>query len=55
MARDISTRKAAEEEVQRLAFFDPLTNLPNRRMLNDKLSMYVEQIKQSDHTGALLF
>ncbi|WP_409423444.1 EAL domain-containing protein [Pseudoalteromonas sp. RW-H-Ap-1] len=55
MARDISTRKAAEEEVQRLAFFDPLTNLPNRRMLNDRLSMYVEQIKQSDHTGALLF
>jgi|TARA_E500000178_G_scaffold154138_1_gene153883 diguanylate cyclase (GGDEF)-like protein/PAS domain S-box-containing protein len=55
MARDISTRKAVEEEVQRLAFFDPLTNLPNRRLLNDRLSMYVERIKQSDHTGALLF
>ena len=55
MARDISNRKAAEEEVQRLAFFDPLTNLPNRRLLNDRLSMYVERIKQSDHTGTLLF
>ncbi|MFQ3204822.1 MAG: diguanylate cyclase (GGDEF)-like protein/PAS domain S-box-containing protein [Pseudoalteromonas tetraodonis] len=55
MARDISNRKAAEEEVQRLAFFDPLTNLPNRRMLNDRLSMYVERIKQSHHSGALLF
>ena len=55
MARDISNRKAAEEEVQRLAFFDPLTNLPNRRLLNDRLSMYVERIKHSDHTGTLLF
>ncbi|WP_213607815.1 EAL domain-containing protein [Pseudoalteromonas sp.] len=55
MARDISNRKAAEEEVQRLAFFDPLTNLPNRRLLSDRLNMYVERIKHSEHYGALLF
>ena len=55
VARDITTRKKAELEVERLAFYDPLTGLPNRRMLNDKLSAYVENIKQSDVTGALLF
>lgn len=55
MARDITNRKAAAEEVRRLAFFDPLTNLPNRRLLNDKLSFYVERIKDSKHSGALLF
>ena len=55
VARDITTRKKAELEVERLAFYDPLTGLPNRRMLNDKLAAYVENIKQSDVTGALLF
>ncbi|MEI8616894.1 GGDEF domain-containing protein [Pseudoalteromonas sp. B193] len=39
MARDISIKKKAEQEVHKLAFYDPLTNLPNRRMLSDKLSM----------------
>ena len=34
---DITTRKAAEEEIKQLAFFDPLTGLPNRRKLQDRL------------------
>jgi len=34
---DISERKAAEEEIKHLAFFDPLTGLPNRRNLLDRL------------------
>ena len=34
---DITERKAAEEEIKRLAFFDPLTGLPNRRKLLDRL------------------
>ncbi|KTF10136.1 sensor domain-containing phosphodiesterase [Pseudoalteromonas sp. 10-33] len=55
VARDITTRKKAEKEVERLAFYDPLTGLPNRRMLNDKLAVYVENIHQSNVTGALLF
>ena len=37
MLTDISERKAAEREVMRLAFFDPLTQLPNRRLLYDRL------------------
>ncbi|MFT6900132.1 MAG: diguanylate cyclase (GGDEF)-like protein/PAS domain S-box-containing protein [Colwellia sp.] len=55
MARDITIRKNAEKEVERLAFFDSLTNLPNRRMLNERLTMCVERIKRTHKTGALLF
>ncbi len=34
---DITQRKATEREIQRLAFYDPLTGLPNRRLLMDRL------------------
>ncbi len=34
---DISERKFAEERTRQLAFFDPLTGLPNRRLLSDRL------------------
>jgi diguanylate cyclase (GGDEF)-like protein/PAS domain S-box-containing protein len=37
VTRDITERKAAEEEVKKLAFYDPLTGLPNRRKLLDRL------------------
>lgn len=52
---DISERKASEEAISRLAFFDPLTQLPNRRMLLDKLSQSIEIGEKNDHIGALLF
>lgn len=55
MARDITIRRKAEKEIEKLAFFDPLTNLPNRRMLNERLTMCVERIKRSHKSGALLF
>ena len=55
MARDISIRKKAEQEVHKLAFYDPLTNLPNRRMLSDRLNTCVESIKSIKNIGALLF
>ncbi|MFI3188022.1 MAG: GGDEF domain-containing protein, partial [Methylococcales bacterium] len=35
--RDITERKAIEEKIQQLAFYDPLTGLPNRRKLLDRL------------------
>jgi len=35
--RDITAQKAAEETIQRLAFYDALTELPNRRLLMDRL------------------
>ncbi len=34
---DITARKATEDEIRRLAFYDPLTGLPNRRLLMDRL------------------
>lgn len=55
MARDITMRKVAENEIQRLAFFDPLTNLPNRRMLSDRLNVCVKKNQRNNNTGALLF
>ncbi len=54
-ATDISARKAAELEVHQLAFYDPLTNLPNRRLLNDRLSQTMAASKRSGKFGALLF
>ncbi len=52
---DITTRKAAEEEIQRLAFFDPLTGLPNRRLLMDRLDQAMTACTRHQRLGALLF
>ena len=52
---DISQRKAAEEQIQNLAFYDPLTQLPNRRLLLDRLQQALASSARSDRTGALLF
>jgi diguanylate cyclase (GGDEF)-like protein/PAS domain S-box-containing protein len=52
---DISQRKAAEEEIQHLAFYDPLTLLPNRRLLLDRLQQALASSARSERTGALLF
>ncbi|AOV16205.1 hypothetical protein BJI67_03185 [Acidihalobacter aeolianus] len=35
--QDITDRKSAEEEITQLAFYDALTQLPNRRLLQDRL------------------
>ena len=52
---DISARKAAEEEIKNLAFYDPLTGLPNRRLLHDRLSQALVSSARSGREGALLF
>ena len=52
---DISQRKAAEEQIQKLAFYDPLTQLPNRRLLLDRLQQALASSARSVRTGALLF
>jgi diguanylate cyclase (GGDEF)-like protein/PAS domain S-box-containing protein len=52
---DVTQRKAAEREIERLAFYDPLTGLPNRRLLLDRLQHALATSKRSGHTGALLF
>lgn len=52
---DISERKAAEREIQRLAFFDALTGLPNRRLLLDRLQHALAVSSRHRTHGALLF
>ncbi len=52
---DISERKAAEEQVHALAFYDALTLLPNRRLLQDRLQQSMLSTMRSGHHGALLF
>jgi diguanylate cyclase (GGDEF)-like protein/PAS domain S-box-containing protein len=52
---DITQRKVAEQEIEDLAFFDPLTGLPNRRLLLDRLRHAVAACRRNGHTGALLF
>ncbi len=52
---DISDRKAAEEEIKHLAFYDPLTKLPNRRLLRDRLQQALLGNSRSNMYGALLF
>jgi diguanylate cyclase (GGDEF)-like protein/PAS domain S-box-containing protein len=52
---DITQRKAAEREIQYLAFYDPLTRLPNRQLLMDRLQHALERSARSDSEGALLF
>ena len=52
---DISQRKAAEDEIRHLAFYDPLTRLPNRRLLLDRLQLAQAASTRSGRQGALLF
>ena len=52
---DITERKQLEEQIRKLAFYDTLTNLPNRRLLNDRLSQAMAASKRSGCYGALFF
>lgn len=52
---DITLTKAAADEIKSLAFYDPLTLLPNRRLLSDRLHQALSSIMRSGRSGALLF
>ncbi len=52
---DITLRKKAEEEIRNLAFYDALTNLPNRRLLLDRLGAALFSAVRSHEYSALLF
>ena len=52
---DITERKAAENEIAQLAFYDQLTGLPNRRLLLDRLRHALAGCARSRRSGALLF
>ena len=53
--QDINERKAAAGEIEHLAFYDPLTGLPNRRLLLDRLRQAVASSTRTERHGALLF
>ncbi|MCF8209629.1 MAG: diguanylate cyclase [Rhodoferax sp.] len=55
IARNITKRKAAEEAILHLAFHDSLTNLPNRRLLSDRLQTAMTASQRNKMLGALLF
>jgi diguanylate cyclase (GGDEF)-like protein/PAS domain S-box-containing protein len=55
VGRNITARKRAEEKITRLAFFDVLTGLPNRRLLTDRLQQALAVSARDRSAGALLF
>ena len=52
---DIEDRKILEEEVRQLAFHDPLTHLPNRRLLDDRIEVALAANTRSRRFGALMY
>lgn len=55
LMEDVSERRRMEEQVRQLAFYDPLTHLPNRRLLIDRLNQTLLASKRSASYGALMF
>ena len=55
MVQDITIRKQSEEEIHRLAFYDPLTKLPNRRLLHERLLQSMSLSSRSGKYGTLMF
>jgi len=55
VTRDITERKQAEEQIRNLAFYDPLTQLPNRRLLLDRFGLIISACKRSNRYAALMF
>ncbi|WP_035580843.1 bifunctional diguanylate cyclase/phosphodiesterase [Halomonas sp. TG39a] len=52
---DISERKAAEQEIHQLAFYDTLTGLANRRLFMDRIGTALKELQRHQRCGALLF
>jgi diguanylate cyclase (GGDEF)-like protein/PAS domain S-box-containing protein len=52
---DITRRKEVEAQMQRLAFYDTLTQLPNRQLLRERLDRALTVAPRQKSTGALLF
>lgn len=54
IVQDITERKKAEETIFDLAFYDPLTHLPNRRLMLDRLQQVLSSHKLKSQYGAIL-
>ncbi len=53
--RDVTERKVAEKKIHHLAFYDPLTELPNRQLLLDSLTQALADSAITAEFGALMF
>ncbi|WP_109109564.1 MASE3 domain-containing protein [Azospirillum sp. TSO35-2] len=51
---DITERKRAERQIETLAYYDPLTNLPNRRLLLETLGRHLREAQRAGCWGALM-
>jgi diguanylate cyclase (GGDEF)-like protein/PAS domain S-box-containing protein len=52
---DISKLKESEEHIRSLAYYDPLTNLPNRRLFTDRLGVAIAHAHRSQSRMAVMF
>jgi diguanylate cyclase (GGDEF)-like protein/PAS domain S-box-containing protein len=52
---DVTEKRADEEQIRRLAYYDTLTGLPNRRLLMDRLKQLILRNERHGRHGALLF
>ena len=55
MVEDVTDRKAAEEQIRFLAYYDALTGLPNRTLLQDRLAKALASARRRDEKVAVLF
>lgn len=55
MVTDITERKRYEEQLKELAHYDPLTHLPNRLLMNERLSHAMERARRSKRQVAVIF
>jgi len=55
IGRDITEQKQAEENIQQLAYYDNLTGLPNRMLLQDRLLQVLSQTRRDERKAAVLF
>jgi diguanylate cyclase (GGDEF)-like protein/PAS domain S-box-containing protein len=53
--RDITEAKSSEESIRKLAYYDPLTDLPNRMLFHDRLLQALQRANRNRHYIAILF
>ena len=55
VSHDVTERKIAEQKIKEFAFYDTLTQLPNRRLLDDRLEQAIAACRRSGRYGAVMF